>query len=98
MSENDNKKSDICTICGIYDVISINNCLTTGKVRGFLCSSCNLLLKNAKDNPSILASAILYLKNHGKKIEIMDCNGRLSSEFLISRNKCCNNGCKNCPY
>lgn len=22
----------------------------------------------------------------------------LSREFLLSRGRCCNNGCKNCPY
>lgn len=33
----------------------------TGRVRGLLCLSCNTLLGNAHDQPSILAAALEYL-------------------------------------
>lgn len=37
----------------------------TGKVRGLLCSKCNLFLGLANDGTRLLASAIRYLKKHG---------------------------------
>ncbi len=39
---------------------------STGKIRGLLCSNCNLFLGNAKDNIEILASAIQYLTDSRK--------------------------------
>ena len=63
-----------------------------------LCNYCETLIKLAKENPKILAQAILYLKKNGKKINPIDTNKALTAEFLISRGNCCNNGCKNCPY
>ncbi len=68
------------------------------KVRQLLCSDCNLVIGLAKENPAILASAILYLKKHGKNIATMTDGGPLSAEFLITRKCCCGNGCRNCPY
>lgn len=92
-------QNGVCKICGVgCDNLCVDHCHATGKVRELLCSSCNLLLGNAQDNPNILASAILYLKAHGKKIQTIDTKGRLSSGFLVSRKKCCDNGCQNCPY
>lgn len=53
-----------CLIC--FKDISTNgvvdHCHTTGKVRGVLCSQCNLLLGMAKDNQQILLNAVEYLK------------------------------------
>jgi hypothetical protein len=37
----------------------------TGEVRGLLCSTCNSGLGLFKDNPDVLASAIIYLKERG---------------------------------
>lgn len=60
-----------CAICGT-DVAScdkgsgnhlaVDHCHITNKVRGLLCASCNILLGKAKDNITILQSAISYLK------------------------------------
>ena len=41
--------------------MSIDHCHETGKIRGILCHLCNNLLGNARDNTTILASAIDYL-------------------------------------
>ena len=39
----------------------------TGCARGLLCHSCNRMLGDARDNPAILKSGILYLENHRKR-------------------------------
>lgn len=57
-----------CKICNKeYPTVSkhgglyIDHCHTTGKVRGLLCSRCNVLLGNCNDNIKILNAAIDYL-------------------------------------
>jgi len=42
-------------------VLAVDHCHNTNKVRELLCSACNILLGKAKDNISILQSAINYL-------------------------------------
>jgi len=56
-----------CAICitrepGRYKTWAIDHCHTTGAVRGLLCDQCNILLGNAKDNPSTLRAAADYLE------------------------------------
>lgn len=52
-----------CRICGIYqDLLNIDHCHSTNKVRGLLCFACNTALGAFKDNSGILGRAILYLK------------------------------------
>jgi Recombination endonuclease VII len=41
---------------------SIDHCHRTGSVRGLLCASCNSALGMVKDDPTILAALIEYLK------------------------------------
>jgi hypothetical protein len=55
-----------CAICKLPEQIenrnlSIDHDHVTGKVRGLLCNGCNTVLGMAKDNISILATAITYL-------------------------------------
>lgn len=57
-----------CAICS-NDFISrsktfIDHDHKTGKVRALLCMACNTMLGNAKEDPAILQSAIIYLKNN----------------------------------
>lgn len=88
-----------CEICRkSFESLCVDHCHITGKVRGLLCITCNWALGSAKDNPAILAGAILYLKKHGIKISTLDNSGSLTAEFLAAKNRCCGNGCKNCPY
>jgi hypothetical protein len=42
----------------------LDHCHTTGKIRGVLCHSCNIILGAAKDNPHILSACIDYLAKH----------------------------------
>lgn len=56
-----------CAICGKHQSefknrLGIDHCHVTLKVRGLLCSSCNLIIGHASDECEILEKAILYLK------------------------------------
>lgn len=63
------KQQHKCKICDISfnSLHSKNMCIdhdhVTNKVRGILCSNCNLLLGYSKDNISTLEKAISYLKD-----------------------------------
>lgn len=56
----------VCAICGSHPIaeqlLSVDHCHTTGKVRGLLCQSCNIGIGHFEDSPSILEKAISYLK------------------------------------
>jgi len=67
-------QDDCCKICGKHEIIcrngrniyyglNIDHCHETGKVRGLLCNSCNLIIGHAKDCQDILHNAINYLQN-----------------------------------
>jgi len=57
-------KSTDCHIC--KEVLGkkkcIDHCHSSGKVRGLLCHNCNVMIGHARDNVSILETAIEYLK------------------------------------
>ncbi len=72
MLERQNYK---CAICFSEDNNSsartkmfIDHCHSTGKVRGLLCSKCNMALGNFNDDIEILKNAIEYLANFEKEI------------------------------
>ena len=57
-----------CAICGAKETgtrwtkhFNVDHCHKTGRVRGLLCKPCNIMLGEAKDNPSILYKAADYL-------------------------------------
>jgi hypothetical protein len=65
----------LCSICGkqetaidtrINDVraLAVDHNHETGKVRGLLCTNCNMMLGSAQDSIDILKSAITYLEKH----------------------------------
>ena len=52
-----------CKICGAKkDLLHVDHCHKTGKVRGLLCEHCNPGLGYFKDNVEALRSAIAYLE------------------------------------
>ena len=64
------KQKGFCAICpkklpeGFSKNKHVDHDHKKGIVRGLLCSSCNLLLGHAKDNPEILIKASKYLKKY----------------------------------
>ena len=66
------KKQDYkCKICKTIEdkkrSFAVDHDHVTGKVRGLLCSRCNLMLGIAKDDINILYSGVEYLKNSNKE-------------------------------
>jgi hypothetical protein len=59
-------QKNVCALCKKGESsgkqLSIDHCHTTGKIRGLLCSRCNLGLGLFKDNQEVLAAAIKYLQ------------------------------------
>lgn len=66
-----NKANGICKICTKYlgENLSLDHCHITGKLRGFICSDCNLALGGFKDSKERLQNAINYLEEN-KEIKI----------------------------
>ncbi len=57
-----------CQICGVSDVpLCIDHDHTTNKIRGLLCSGCNLAIGNMKDSIENFQNAISYLQKHQPK-------------------------------
>ena len=52
-----------CKICKEKtDNLVVDHCHTTDKVRGLLCTHCNLGLGHFKDNPETIKASLLYLQ------------------------------------
>lgn len=62
MLTNQKQRCAICTTSLSFP--HVDHCHTSGKVRGLLCRSCNLLLGFADDDPQRLHQAISYLEKH----------------------------------
>lgn len=60
-----------CALCGSdgkvahKEVLAVDHCHVTGKVRGLLCDSCNRAIGLLADDPEFLRLAALYLETHG---------------------------------
>lgn len=59
-----------CAICNdefgdVYKT-QIDNCHSSGKVRGLLCIHCNWMLGKARDNPAILRNGADYLERSNR--------------------------------
>ena len=54
-----------CAICEThYQVLCVDHCHKTGKVRKLLCRNCNTGIGQLKDNPNLLVKAASYINEH----------------------------------
>lgn len=68
----------VCAICGREETnllsrktgrirqLAVDHCHETGKIRGLLCSNCNMGIGYFRDDPEIMRKAITYLKAYGR--------------------------------
>lgn len=63
MYDNQNGGCKLCDKKVEYKKLHIDHCHTSNKIRGLLCSNCNLGLGNFKDNIETLLRAVDYLKS-----------------------------------
>lgn len=57
-----------CNICRTHQselkkALRVDHCHQTGKVRGLLCHNCNIGIGMLQDDPDIIKSALIYIKN-----------------------------------
>jgi len=61
------KQNNLCLLCGKPNKssrsLAIDHCHKTGRIRGLLCSKCNIGLGMFEDNIKLLKKAIIYLQN-----------------------------------
>ena len=60
------KQKNVCKICNTFSggkILSVDHDHKTGRVRGLLCSSCNLAIGLMKDSPKLLRQAAKYLED-----------------------------------
>jgi len=53
-----------CNACGREGPLNRDHCHATGKARGLLCLSCNLILGHAKDDIELLCELVAYLEDY----------------------------------
>ena len=65
----------VCAICKLPEIsvdkrtgnlrnLAVDHCHTTGKVRGLLCSNCNMAIGKFKDSILLIETAVSYLKEY----------------------------------
>lgn len=64
------EQGGVCAVCGSLPPVEgprkrlhLDHCHQTGKVRGFLCQSCNHAIGHAKDDPDLLRKLASYLES-----------------------------------
>ncbi|WP_196755066.1 endonuclease VII domain-containing protein [Burkholderia anthina] len=72
-----------CQICGATDILYIDHCHKTGKLRGLLCPNCNSGIGHFRENPELFIVAIHYLNMHraSKRTASRLIDGRTHDEF-----------------
>src|SRR5207247_5959942 len=67
------KQNGLCKICNKSEIVkrngkiknlAVDHCHKTGKVRGLLCQSCNIMIGNSQDNINLLKFVIVYLEEN----------------------------------
>lgn len=76
------KQNGLCAICNTKETVkhsksgeirelAVDHDHNTGEIRALLCSNCNLMIDNSKDNILILEQGINYLLKYKKKIKVV---------------------------
>lgn len=65
-----------CQVCGSKARPAIDHCHKTSKVRGILCSNCNMAIGFAMDNPEILEALANYIRKFHKPKSIKSKDGQ----------------------
>lgn len=68
-NEKYNNQQGFCAICFTHQSeldksLHVDHCHTSNKIRDLLCFKCNSMLGKVNDDPTILQSAIEYLRKH----------------------------------
>lgn len=58
------RKRNGCELCGSKNRPHIDHCHTSGRIRGILCSGCNLAIGHANEDPNLLRKLAAYVKKH----------------------------------
>jgi len=69
------KQGGVCAICRNKESnksLAVDHNHKNGKVRGLLCTNCNITLGTAKEDIKILFDCIKYLKFHNKAKEVLE--------------------------
>lgn len=70
----DSKKSASMVNVKTHEVLHVDHNHTTGKVRALICSRCNFLLGNARENKAILQNAKDYLEYFSEREGVLQCH------------------------
>ncbi len=65
----------VCAICHERPskfALAVDHDHKTGKLRKLLCSRCNTGLGMFRDDPRLIAQALIYLAEHGKEMKFED--------------------------
>lgn len=58
------KQPETASLQGRVKQLSVDHCHTTGKIRGLLCTNCNMALGGFKDSPETMLAAIKYITGY----------------------------------
>jgi len=76
-------QKNVCKLCGnpetkVHNItkrvqeLSVDHCHITGRIRGLLCSRCNMVLGRCNDDPTLLRRMADYLEQNSLETKIPD--------------------------
>jgi hypothetical protein len=79
-----NEQNHVCAICSKQDIcnrdLAVDHCHTTKRVRGLLCTNCNMALGKFQDDLQNLLNAVEYLKRDYSVPEVSDSIEHITHE------------------